>query len=105
MPESLISLLPLLGIALLFWLLLIRPASRRAREQRRMQASLVVGEEIMLTSGVYGRLRELAEDHVLVEVSEGVLLKVARGAVGSVVRSDEPDDEAAGPVQPTTGER
>ena len=83
--SELASLLPLVGIALLFWLLLIRPAQRRQREMRRMQSSLAVGDEVMLTSGIYGTVRTLAEDRVEVEVSPGVVLGVARGAVGSVV--------------------
>lgn len=86
MPE-LVSLLPLVGIALLFWLLIIRPASRRQKELSRMQASLEVGDEVMLTSGVYGTLRELAGEHVRVEIADGVVIKVARGAVGSIADS------------------
>ena len=50
---ELASLLPIVGIALLFWLLLIRPAQRRQRETRQMQSSLEVGDEVMLTSGIY----------------------------------------------------
>ncbi len=46
-----LELLPLVGIALLFWLFIIRPASRRQKELGRMQASLTVGDEVMLTSG------------------------------------------------------
>lgn len=83
--EGLASLLPLVGIALLFWLLIIRPASRRQKELGRMQNSLGVGDEVMLTSGVFGTVHSLADDHAMVEVAEGVTLKVARGAIGSVV--------------------
>lgn len=85
MPE-LVSLLPLVGIALVFWLLVIRPQSRRSRELMQMQGSLAVGDEVMLTSGVYGTLSELADDHVRVVIAEGVTIKVARGAVGTVVQ-------------------
>jgi preprotein translocase subunit YajC len=84
-PE-LVSVLPLVAIALLFWLLLVRPASRRNKELARMQASLKVGDEVMLTSGIFGTLREADDDHVRVEVAEGVTLKVARGAVGTVAQ-------------------
>ncbi len=97
--EGLVSLLPLVGIALLFWLLIIRPAQRRQKELGRMQSSLDVGDEVMLTSGVFGTLRALADDHLLVEVADGVTLKVARGAIGSVVpsaadeRADRTTDE------------
>ncbi len=90
MPE-LLQLLPLVGIALLFYLLIIRPAQRRTRELTRMQSSLEVGERVMLTSGFHGRLTELAGDHVFVELAEGVVVKVARGAIGSVLR--DPDDQ------------
>jgi preprotein translocase subunit YajC len=93
--EGLVSLLPLVGIALLFWLLIIRPAQRRQKELGRMQSSLDVGDEVMLTSGVFGTIRSLADDHMMVDVAEGVTLKVARGAIGSVVPPaayDEPDD-------------
>lgn len=85
MPTELVQLLPLVGIALLFWLLVIRPASRRSRELSRMQGALSVGDEVMLTSGVFGTLRELAEDRVGVEIAPGVIIHVARGAVGTVV--------------------
>jgi preprotein translocase subunit YajC len=93
--EGLVSLLPLVGIALLFWILIIRPAQRRQKELGRMQSSLDVGDEVMLTSGVFGTVHSLADDHAMVEVAAGVQLKVARGAIGSVVptaKADEPAD-------------
>lgn len=94
-PPELVQLLPLVGIALLFWLLVIRPASRRTRELSRMQSALSVGDEVMLTSGVYGTLRELHDDRVAVEIAAGVVIHVARGAVGTVVPAEpgEPGPE------------
>lgn len=95
MPE-LASLLPIVAIGLLFWLLIIRPASRRQKELSRMQGALKSGDEVMLTSGIFGRLVDTEDDHVLIEVAEGVNLRVARGAVGTVVRqelvADEPEE-------------
>ena len=85
MPE-IVSLLPLVGIALLFWFLLIRPQSKRQRELVTMQQALKTGDEVMLTSGIFGTVREANEDHVRVEIAGGVTIKVARGAVGSVVQ-------------------
>jgi preprotein translocase subunit YajC len=84
--SELASLLPLVAIALLFWLLLIRPASKRQREVRQMQASLAVGDEVMLTSGIYGVLRSLDDDRVQAEIAPGVVVEVARGAVGQRVQ-------------------
>jgi preprotein translocase subunit YajC len=92
--SELVSLLPLVAIALLFWLLLVRPTSRRRRELTRMQDSLKVGDEVVLTSGVYGTLRELGVEDVRVEIAEGVRIRVARGAVGTVVHQEPVVDEA-----------
>jgi preprotein translocase subunit YajC len=89
-------LLPLVGIALL-WFFLIRPASRRQKDLQRMQSALAVGDEVMLTSGVFGTVTAVADDHALVEVATGVVIKVARGAVGQIVT--RPEDEAAGAVE------
>ena len=92
-----LSLLPLVAIALLFWLLLIRPQQRRQKELARMQASLNVGDEVMLTSGIFGVLRDTGEDHVLVEIADGVSVKVVRGAVGRVVQ--QPGVDELGPEE------
>jgi len=88
-------LLPLAGIALL-WFFLIRPASRRQKDLARMQSALAVGDEVILTSGVFGTVTAAADDHALVEVATGVVIKVARGAVGQIVtKVDEPAEEPA----------
>ena len=91
------SLLPRGGMALLLWLLLIRPQQRRQKELARMQASLNVGDEVMLTSGIFGVLRDTGEDHVLVEIADGVSVKVVRGAVGRVVQ--QPGVDELGPEE------
>jgi preprotein translocase subunit YajC len=94
-------LLPLVGIALL-WFFLIRPASRRQKDLARMQSALTVGDEVMLTSGVFGTVTAVADDHALVEIATGVAIKVARGAVGQIVtRVDEPAE--TGTVDLTKG--
>lgn len=86
--------LPLVGIVLLFWLFIIRPQSRRQKELRSMQSSLSVDDEVMLTSGVYATVRAIEEDHVKVEIAEGVVIKVARGAVGNKIQQHEDEAEA-----------
>ena len=91
--ESLASLLPLVGIALLFWLLMIRPAQRRQRETLRMQSAIEAGDEVMLTSGIFGTVKAVVDDRFQVEVAPGVVVEIARGAVGTVVTKAELSDE------------
>lgn len=91
--EGIVSLLPLVAIALLFWLLIIRPASRRQKDQARMQSAINVGEQVMLTSGIFGRVTGMDDDRLSLEIAPGIVVSVARGAVGSVVPTKQPDDE------------
>ena len=93
MPE-LVSLLPIVGIAFLFWFLIIRPASKRQRELSRMQGSLEIGEDVMLSSGIFGTLAALEGDNVHLLVADGVTIKVARAAIANVVRTETAVDES-----------
>ena len=86
--QEFVSLLPIVGIALLFWLLIIRPASKRQKALSRMQDALEIGDDVMLSSGIYGTLATLEGDNVHVVVADGVTIKVARGAIASVVPNE-----------------
>ena len=101
MQDLASTLLPLIAIALVFWLLIIRPQSRRQRELREMQGSLSVGDEVVLTSGIHGVVRGVDSDVAQIEVATGVTIRVARGAVGIVIPADTPDTD----VQPDQGEQ
>jgi preprotein translocase subunit YajC len=96
--QDFAAVLPFVVLALLFWLFLVRPQARRRRELMHMQSTLEVGDEVMLTSGVYGTVRGLDEDGDVarVEIAAGVTIKVARGAIGQVVKAvDRPADADA----------
>jgi preprotein translocase subunit YajC len=101
--QELASVLPLVGIALLFWFLMIRPAQRRQREVRHMQSSLVAGDEVMLTSGIYGVLQSLDDERVTVQIAPGVVVEVVRAAVGAKVPPPT-DTSAAGTDEEPTPE-
>lgn len=90
----------------LAYLLLIRPTRKRAQEASKLQSSLSVGDEIMLTSGMFGRVESLEGEIVAVEVARGVVVRVHRGAVGRIV-TDTPatgDAPATEPGHPDSGE-
>jgi preprotein translocase subunit YajC len=105
--NELVSLLPIIGIVLIFWLLLVRPQSKRQRALRELQGSLEPGQEVMLTSGLYGVVERIAEDRVDLRVADGVTIQVARGAVANVVPppAPEPADPAGTPESPDHPDR
>jgi preprotein translocase subunit YajC len=91
--DNLLPVLPFVGIALLFWLLFLRPAQRRQQAMNRMQGDLHVGDEVMLTSGIIGVLRSLDGETVQLQVSEGVTVRVVRAAIGKVTTPVARDDD------------
>jgi preprotein translocase subunit YajC len=97
-------LLPLLLLAAM-WFLLILPQQRKMKAQKSMQSSLKAGDDILMTSGIYGTVTELEDgDTMLVEISQDVEVRIARGAVLKIVASapaaaPDPDpDLPEGPV-------
>jgi len=83
--SDLAPLLPLLAILVLFWLMVIRPASRRQKAVVALQDSLQAGQQVMLTSGIFGTIASLADDRVHLEIASGVQVEVARAAVAKVL--------------------
>ncbi|THJ07820.1 preprotein translocase subunit YajC [Nocardioides sp.] len=94
------------AIALVFWLLIIRPASKRQKEIAALQSSLSVGDEVILTSGVFATVTEITDDHLAVEIAPGVVIRVARGAVASVrqeaAQAEDTTEPAAGQATDAT---
>ena len=88
--NELVSLLPIIGIGLLFWLLIIRPQSRRQKALASLQGGLAPGNEVMLSSGIYGVIDHLVDDRIHLRIADGVTVEVARAAVANVVPPAEP---------------
>ena len=86
--KDLASLLPIIGIAVLFWLLIIRPASKQRKAVAQLQAKLEPGNRVMMSSGIYGTVERMVDDRVHLRVADGVVVEVARGAINTVVRPE-----------------
>ena len=96
------SLIILAAMFALLWVLLIRPQRARQQQQRNMLSSISPGDEVLTVGGIYGIVQELdEEDDLIVEIAEGIQVRVARRAVGAVVKPtrtttrNELDDEDA----------
>ena len=107
--STIVSFLPLLLIVAAVYFLLLRPRQRQMRQQRELQSTLDVGDEVMLTSGVYGFITgfEPGTDIVWVEVDDDVQIRVSRAAVsGKVTTAVAPatpsEDGSETPAEPTT---
>lgn len=84
-PSGLGQLLFLVGIFVLFYFLLIRPQSKRAKEHRKLVSELQKGDEVVTTGGLLGKISELDDNFLTLEIAQGVQIKVQRQAVAALM--------------------
>ena len=77
----------------LFWFLLVRPQRRRSSEQVALIESLEVGDEIVSAGGLYGVITEMEGEELRVEISDGLVVRMARNAVVGIVEDVEEDED------------
>jgi preprotein translocase subunit YajC len=88
------TLILLAAMFVLLWALLIRPQRRKQMEQQQLLASIEPGDEVLTVGGIYGIVTDVDdEDDLIVEVAEGIQVRVARRGVGGVVKPDEEGSE------------
>jgi len=90
----------LLIIVLLFglmYVLMIRPQRAKAQAQARVLSTVAVGDEVLTVGGIYGIVQELEPDEdggdIVVEIAEGIHVRVARKALATVVKPDDDDED------------
>ncbi len=74
-----------IALLVLFYFMLIRPQSKRAKEHREMQASLSKGDEVVTDGGLMGKIIEIGEHALLVQFADNFEVKVRREAISSVL--------------------
>ena len=85
--QQLFGLLPLVAMFAIFYFLLIRPQQRRAKEQKAMLEALKRGDEVVTSSGMLGRVANIADDVVTVEVAPDVKLRFQKSAIATVKKA------------------
>lgn len=89
--EPLILLAAMAG---LFWFLLIRPQRQRQSAHRSMLSGLGAGDEVITAGGVFGKVRTVADDHIVLEIAPGTEIRLAKEAVATVVPKEDESSTA-----------
>lgn len=80
------SSLIMLGVLFaIFYFLLIRPQAKRAKEHKAMVEALAKGDEAVTNGGTLGRITEVGDQFITLEIDNGVSIKVQRGAIQSIM--------------------
>lgn len=76
-------------IFVIFYFFMIRPQSKRQKEIKKFQDSLENGKTVITSGGIYGKVREVKDGYVLIEIADGVKIRVNKNMV-----YDSPEDAA-----------
>ncbi|MBL7138342.1 MAG: preprotein translocase subunit YajC [Bacteroidales bacterium] len=77
------SFLPLILIIVVFYFFFIRPQMKKSKDQKKFRASIQKGQKVLTIGGIHGRIVEMQETTVTLEVENGVRFRVEKSAIAS----------------------
>jgi preprotein translocase subunit YajC len=84
-PSMISPLIMMILFFVVFWFIAIRPQMKRAKEHRTMLAALAKGDEVVAAGGMFGRVSEIGDSVISVEIADGVVVKVQKNAISAVL--------------------
>jgi preprotein translocase subunit YajC len=82
-----VAFFPVLMVGAIY-LLLWRPQQKRISAVRQLQSQIQEGDEVLTTSGIYGRITRLGDSDADIEIAPGTVIHVARGAIGQRIEAE-----------------
>lgn len=95
-PGPLVTILPFILIFVIMYFMVIRPQQKRAREHQEMLRRLKRNDEVMTSGGIYGKVIDLKETVVTLEVAPNVRIRVHRPQISAVVTERATTKEGKG---------
>lgn len=93
MPPGFDFIIMIVLFGAVVYFLMIRPQQRKMREHQATIDALEPGARIMLTSGIFGTIRHIAETQAIVELAPGIEVTIVKQAIARVAREDEEEFE------------
>ena len=84
-PPAWATFLPIAGMLVIFWFVLIRPQMRQQKEHRSRVASVKKGDQVVTAGGLIGKVTRVDEDHVEIEIAQGVKVKHVKATIGEIL--------------------
>jgi preprotein translocase subunit YajC len=96
LSNSAMLIIYVVAFIAIFYFMAIRPQQRQRKTHAALLSSLKKGDRIVTAAGIYGTVKRVEENIVVVEVAKGVTMKIARRAVAEIIR-DQAQARAAAP--------
>lgn len=86
--SPLMGFLPIILLFVIFYFLLIRPQQQTQKKRKEMLGNLQKGDRVVTIGGIYGMVKEIKEDTVVVRIADNVNVKMARAGIDRVVKDE-----------------
>lgn len=83
--NGIMSFLPLIALIAVFYFLILRPQSKRAKDQKAMISALQRGDEVVTVGGEVGTVSKVFDQYVGVEIAENIEVKVQKSSIQTVL--------------------
>lgn len=83
--RGFVEFLPLIILFVIFYLFLIRPQMKRAKDHRKMVEAIAKGDEVVTNGGLLGRITDVGDNFIVLEIAKGVEVKVQKQAISATM--------------------
>lgn len=84
-PPGWVNFLPIVGMILIFWFLIIRPQMRQQKLHKEKVAAVKKGDTVVTAGGLFGKVTKVDDDTVELEIAQGVRVKAVKSTLGDIV--------------------
>ena len=87
-PSIVMQLLPIVLIFVVFWFLILRPQKKQQDQRKKMLEAIQRGDRVLTTGGLYGTVKDVKGDVLVIQIAENVKVEVARAAITGVTTGE-----------------
>ena len=84
-PPGWVTFLPIVGMVVIFWFLIIRPQMRQRKAHRDKVAAVKKGDQVVTAGGLLGKVVRVDEQYAEIEIAPGVKVKAVKSTIGDIV--------------------
>ena len=84
-PPGWLQFLPIVGMVVIFWFLIIRPQMRQQKAHREKVAAVKKGDQVVTAGGLLGKVIKVDDQYAEIEIAQGVRVKAVKSTIGDIV--------------------
>ncbi len=82
---GLIGFIPIIGMVLIFWFLIIRPQMKQQKAHKAKVASVKRNDKVVTSSGIIGKVTKVDDEYAEVEIAQGVRVQMVKSMIGDIL--------------------